>query len=161
MPRKCLHIDGAFLLTKVRRLKMSKLTYRTESLVHFSEVDSMGIVWHGNYIRYFEDGREAFGNQYGVNYLDFHREGVFIPLVKVSCDYKSPLIYGDTAVIETRYVDCDAAKLRFDYTIFSKNTGVTVATGTSIQVFLNEAKELLLDFPAFFIQWKKKFGFIK
>ena len=39
--------------------------------VRFSEVDSMRVVWHGEYVRYFEDGREAFGEQYpGLGYLD-------------------------------------------------------------------------------------------
>ena len=41
--------------------------------VRFSEVDSMKIVWHGNYVHYFEDGREAFGKKYeGLSYLDMY-----------------------------------------------------------------------------------------
>jgi acyl-CoA thioester hydrolase len=137
-----------------------ELKDRTEIRVKFSEVDSMGVVWHGNYIRYFEDGRESFGNQYGINYLDFYHENVLIPLVKVTCDFKRPLLYGDTAIIETRFVNSDSAKLQYEYTIYRGNTGEIVATGTSIQVFLNPDKELLLDFPPFFLAWKKKHGFI-
>ena len=37
-----------------------ELTDRKEIIVRFSEVDSMRIVWHGNYLKYFEDGRESF-----------------------------------------------------------------------------------------------------
>jgi acyl-CoA thioester hydrolase len=119
-------------------------------------VDSMGVVWHGNYIKYFEDGREAFGNLYGINYMDFYNEGVLIPVVKVSCDYKKPLKYGDTATIETRFVNCDAAKLQYEYTIYRNHTDEIIATGTSLQVFLNTDMELLLDFPPFYYEWKKK-----
>ena len=44
-----------------RKKTEASLTDRTSFQVRFSEVDSMKIVWHGEYIRYFEDGREAFG----------------------------------------------------------------------------------------------------
>jgi acyl-CoA thioester hydrolase len=120
----------------------------------------MGVVWHGNYIKYFEDGREAFGNQYGSNYMDFFKEGVLIPLVKITCDFKKPLLYGDTAIVETRFVNCAAAKLQYDYTIYRKKTNEIVATGSSIQAFLNPEMELLLDFPPFFYEWKKKHGLL-
>ncbi len=136
------------------------LVCRTETQVRFSEVDSMGVVWHGNYVRYFEDGREAFGNQYAINYMDFYRVGVMIPLVKITCDFKKPLKYGDIAIIETRFVNCEAAKLQYDYTIYRNNTSEIVATGSTIQVFLNAEMELLLDFPPFFLKWKKKHGYL-
>jgi len=143
----------------VSTMIQSELKCRTEIRIRFSEVDSMGIVWHGNYIRYFEDGRESFGNKYGINYLDFHHENVLVPLVKVNCDFKKPLFYGDTAIIETRFVNCEAAKLQYDYTIYRNNTNEIAATGSTIQVFLNPDRELLLDFPPFFREWKKKHGF--
>lgn len=44
--------------------QIAALTNRTTFRVRFSEIDSMQIVWHGEYVRYFEDGREAFGKQY-------------------------------------------------------------------------------------------------
>lgn len=141
-------------------LNVTQLINRTEVRVRFSEVDSMGVVWHGNYIRYFEDGRESFGNQYGINYLDFYREKVLVPLVKVNCDFKRILVYGDEVIVETRFVNCDAAKLQYEYTLYRKQSGEVVATGNSVQVFLNPEKELLLDFPPFFLAWKKKHGFI-
>ena len=141
-------------------MSINELVCRTETQVRFSEVDSMGVVWHGNYVRYFEDGREAFGNLYGINYMDFYRVGVMIPIVKISCDYKKPLKYGDTAIIETRFVNCEAAKLQYEYTIYRNNTDEIVATGSSLQVFLNQEMELLLDLPPFFYEWKKNHGFI-
>ena len=98
-----------------------QLTDTLEIRVRFSEVDSMRIVWHGNYLKYFEDGRESFGARYNLGYLDVYKHNVMIPLVKVVCDYKRPLAYGDTAVIETRFINHDAAKIVFEYTIFRKS----------------------------------------
>ena len=133
----------------------------TEILVRFSEVDSMGVVWHGNYIKYFEDGREDFGNKYSINYLEFKKQGIVIPIVKIVCDYKRPLVYGDSAIVETRFVICEAAKILYEYTIYKGKTNEIVATGSSIQVFLTLDGELLLDFPPFFMEWKKKNGLMK
>lgn len=137
-------------------MEKGELVCTTEITVRFSEVDSMSVVWHGNYVRYFEDGREAFGNKYGINYMDFYREGVLIPLVKISCDFKKPLKYGDTAIVETRFINCEAAKLRYDYTIYHGKTGEVMATGSTLQVFLNTDMELMLELPLFFNEWKKK-----
>lgn len=134
------------------------LTDRKEILVRFSEVDSMRIVWHGNYLKYFEDGRESFGLKYNLGYLDVYRHNVMIPLVKINCDYKRPLEYGDTAIVETRYIPTEAAKIVFEYTIFRKSDMEISATGSSTQVFLTPAGELLLTSPEFYSGWKKHWG---
>ena len=137
-----------------------KLTDRKEVIVRFGEVDSMQIVWHGNYLKYFEDGRESFGAKYNLGYLDVYKHNVMIPIVKISCEYKKPLEYGDTAIIETTFIDSEAAKILFEYKIFRKSDDELVATGSSMQVFLTPERELLLTSPSFFVEWKKKWGLL-
>ena len=132
----------------------------TEVAVRFNEADPLGIVWHGHYVRYFEDGREAFGNKYGCGYLDFYRNGFVVPIVKIECDYKKSLRYGDTVVIESTYHATVAAKMHFTYLLYEKKTGDLVAKGSTIQVFLDVPNNLLqLATPAFFQEWKKQNGF--
>ncbi len=125
--------------------------------VRFSEADSLSIVWHGHYIKYFEDGRESFGNKYGIGYLNVYHQGIVTPIVKIECDYKRMLKYGDKVLIETTYWDTDAAKLIFTYDIKNAETQELVATGKSVQVFLNTERELLLNVPEFISNWKKKY----
>jgi acyl-CoA thioester hydrolase len=137
-----------------------ELTDKIEIKVRFGEVDSMKIVWHGNYIKYFEDGRESFGLRYNLGYLDVYRHNIMIPIVKVNCDYKRPLVYGDEAIVETRYINTDAAKIVFEYRIFRKSDNELVATGSSVQVFLTPQGELLLTSPPFYTGWKEKWGII-
>jgi acyl-CoA thioester hydrolase len=141
---------------------MSKfLVQRTEIAVRFNEADPLGIVWHGHYIRYFEDGREAFGNAHGLSYLDFYKQGFVVPVVKVDCDYKRSLRYGDTVLIESRFIACNAAKIKFEYTLFNAKTLEIVAKGSSMQVFLDkETSTLQLTNPPFFDEWKIKQGLI-
>ncbi len=137
-----------------------KLTHRTEVLVRFNEADPLGIVWHGHYIRYFEDGREAFGIAHGLGYLEVYAKGYIIPVVSVHCDYKKSLRYGDKLIVETEYVPEEAAKLRFHYTIYN-TAAEKIATGYSVQVFLSKDDSVLqLTNPPFFESWKKSKGFL-
>ena len=136
------------------------LTDRTTMKVRFSEIDSMQIVWHGEYVRYFEDGRESFGKHYGLDYMSVYRQGYMIPIVDLTCQFKQSLSFGEEAIVETRYIRCDAAKIIFEYVIYRATDHSVVATGSTVQVFLNLKKELELINPQFYQDWKKKWGII-
>lgn len=126
--------------------------------IRFSEVDSMGIVWHGSYALYFEDAREAFGARYGLDYLTIYRAGFYAPLVDLQFHYKRPITYGMQPQITITYVPTEAAKLIFDYQITDEASGDVIATGRSVQVFLNQQRELLWLAPEFYETWKKKWN---
>jgi len=134
------------------------LTDRTTLQVRFSEVDSMQIVWHGEYIRYFEDGRESFGRTFDISYMDVYGHGYMIPIVEISCEYKAPLKVNDRAIVETRFINYDAAKIVFEYSVFRESDNALAATGHSVQVFLNKDFGLELSSPNFFIEWKKRWN---
>lgn len=137
------------------------LTESTSILIRFNEADSLGIVWHGHFVQYFEDGREAFGEKYGLRYLDIFAEGYTVPVVNIQCDYKRPLRYGDRVNVATTYVDDMAAKMKFEYTLTNAATGEVVAKGSSVQVFLDkETATLQLTIPAFFRKWKEQQGLV-
>jgi acyl-CoA thioester hydrolase len=125
--------------------------------VKFSEADPLGIVWHGHYVRYFEDGREAFGKAYDLTYLDFYRNNLVVPIVNINCDYKRILRYGHRVRLETTYHDSHAAKLLFNYTAYDAATNEVVAKGSSVQVFMQkDTMELMLTLPPFMAEWKNK-----
>lgn len=137
---------------------MNTLINIFQSNVRFSEMDPMNIVWHGSYIRYFEDGREAFGKEFGLGYMDIYAQGFSVPVVNIQCDYKSPLRYEDVFEIRTKFIPQRAAKIKFEYEIFNLTTNKVAAKGTSIQVFLeNNSQELYITNPLFFEKWKEKY----
>ena len=136
---------------------MKELSFTSEIRVRFTETDPLGIVWHGNYIQYFEDGREAFGRHFGISYLEQKANGYTSPIVKSNCEHKLPLRYGDVATIKTVFVNSPAAKMIFRYKIYNPE-GNVVCTGETIQVFLNTEGELSLTKPKFFRLWKEKVG---
>ncbi len=141
---------------------MSKtLKDRTEVKVRFGEVDSMGIVWHGNYVKYIEEGRESFGHKYGISYLDIYANDVMAPVVKMNIDFKKQVQYGDKLIIETEYIDTEAAKIIFNYKIFRKSDNELMAIGSTTQVFIGLDREMILYAPQFVIDWKEKVGLME
>ena len=128
--------------------------------VRFSEVDSMNIVWHGSYVLYFEDAREAFGAKYGLGYLDIFGNGYYAPLVDLKFNYKKPLLFGRKARIKITYRNTEAAKIIFDYEIFDLEDNSLLVTGYSIQVFLDKDYQLVWCNPPFYEEWKKNNGLI-
>lgn len=138
-------------------MSLQTLSHTTELEVKFSEADPLGIVWHGHYIRYFEDGREEFGKHYSLKYLDFYKHDIVVPIVNVTCDYKRILRYGHKILLTTTYKDTQAAKLLFEYRAHDAQTKELVATGSTVQVFMHkDSLELMLYPPQFIIDWKKK-----
>jgi len=136
------------------------LTDKTEVKVRFGEVDSMGIVWHGNYVKYIEEGRESFGKKYGISYLDIYANDVMAPVVNMNIDFKKQVKYGDKLIVETEYIDTAAAKIVFHFRIFRKSDNELVVTAESTQVFINLNREMILYPPQFVLDWKKKVGLI-
>ena len=97
--------------------------------IRFSEVDSMNIVWHGSYMLYFEDAREAFGARYGLEYMTIFGNGYYAPLVEMDFKFKSPLRYESHPEIIITYRPTESAKIVFDYEIRDRETGTVCATG--------------------------------
>jgi len=116
--------------------------------VRFEEVDPMGIVWHGRYPGYFEDGRVALGSRYGIGYEDFFRHGVPAPIRRMQIDYLAPLRFQEEFEVEALLHWSDGARLDFEFLIRDADGGL-VATGCSVQLMLDPAGGLLLLPPPF------------
>lgn len=146
---------------KTQSENIKEISFISKVRVRFVETDPLGIVWHGNYIQYFEDGREAFGRHHGISYLNQKEYGYATPIVKSSSEHKLPLRYGDVATIKTIYVDSRAAKMVFRYEVFNQDD-LLVCTGETVQVFVDHLGngELSLTIPEFFKEWKKKVGLL-
>jgi acyl-CoA thioester hydrolase len=140
----------------MRKTSIQHLSNRTEVSVRFSEVDALGIVWHGHYIKFFEDGREAFGKQYKLGYLDIYKEKFATPLVNINVDFKKTVKYGDSVIIETTFINSPASKIVFNYKIYRVSDNELVATGESTQVFITLDHQLYITIPPFFEEWKRK-----
>jgi len=128
--------------------------------IRFSEVDSMKVVWHGSYPLYFEDAREEFGRKYKLEYLRIADFGYFAPLVDLQFHYHKPLLYGMHPRIDIIYRLTEAAKIVFDYEIYGNDSGELMATGRSVQVFMDMDYQLVWSNPDFYQEWKRMWNLI-
>lgn len=126
--------------------------------IRFSEVDSMGFVWHGNYALYFEDARELFGQTYHLEYLRIYDMGFYAPLVELTFHYKKAVKYQSRIKVRCTYRNTDAAKIIFDYEILDAETDELMVSGHSVQVFLDHDYNLVWQTPDFYREWKRLNG---
>ena len=119
--------------------KPAGLSFTKQLDVRFSEVDAMQIVWHGSY---------------ALSYHTIAAAGCYAPLVDLEFHYRRPIVYGERPLITITYIPTEAAKLIFEYVIHSATDGEVIATGRSVQVFLDSNRNLLWTAPEFFEKWK-------
>lgn len=128
--------------------------------IRFNEVDMMGVVWHGAYVTFLEDAREAFGAKYGLSYTKYIVENTFAPIVELKINYKKPLRYGMKPLVRITYRPTEAAKIIFDYEILNPEDDSVMLTATSVQVFMDRNYNLLWKSPDFYEDWKKQNGLL-
>lgn len=124
------------------------LRVTVERQVRFEEVDPLNIVWHGRYPSYFEDARGAFGDRYGLGYLDCYREGIVAPIKKMHVEYFRPLRFPEHFTIEGILHWTPAARLNFEFVIRNL-AGEVTTTGYSVQMMLDTEHNVMLIPPPF------------
>ena len=126
--------------------------------VRFEEVDAVRFMWHGRYASWLEDGRDAIGRAYGINYLDFLNSGVVVPLKLFHLDFHHPLLYGQTYTIHAELFWNEAAVLDYEYRIEDAE-GLVTTTASTTQLMLDLNGNLLMEPPAFYRdfcdQWRQ------
>lgn len=124
--------------------------------VRFQEVDLMGVVWHGRYADYFEEGRYALGKAYGLDYEDFFREGLKAPIVSLEIEYKNSLFLGETFRVEAKMIWTEAVRLNYAYVVRREPDGQIIARGKTVQLLLDTENRLLLVWPDYFQRLRKR-----
>ena len=91
---------------------------KTEIRVIYADTDQMGVVYYGNYLRFFEAARNEWLRAKGVRWRDVEEtHAVYLPVAEVKVSYKRPARYDDVITVETRLGDLGLVSLRFDYRI--------------------------------------------
>lgn len=125
------------------------LECETQVRVRFNEVDALHVVWHGHYLAYFEEARNAFGRTYGLDYQDLFKAGFTAPVVHIELDYAAPARFGDVLTVRARLYPDLGARLNFTYLV-SDASRRALAAGKSVQVFMDRGGELALTRPPFY-----------
>ena len=114
------------------------------------------MVWHGNYVQYMEDAREAFGRKYGLEYMHIYNSGYVAPIVDLQIQYKQTATIDDVLLVEITYRPAKGGKLIFDYTVYKEADHSEVLTASTIQLFMTHEGVFEPSCPDFLNTWKEK-----
>lgn len=110
-----------------------ELSFCTQHKVEFFDVDSMNVMWHGNYVKIIESARCYFLENIGYDYKKMKEDGYVFPIVKMNFKYISPACFGDFLEVKTTLVDYDIF-LEFSYELTQAKTQKKVALASTHQV---------------------------
>ena len=108
----------------------------TELRVRYGETDQMGVVYHGNYAQYLEIGRIEWLRDLGVSYKKMEEEGIMLPVISLSLNYKKSACYDDVIYVKTQLNKKPTATIEFDYEILNKKREI-ITLATVVLVFIN------------------------
>jgi acyl-CoA thioester hydrolase len=107
--------------------------------VRYAETDAMGVVYHTNYIIWFEVGRGEYSRQMGADYRSWEASGLFLPVTEVSCRYHAPARYGDLVTVLTWVEEARSRMVVFGYEAHMQETGQALASGRTVHVCVDRA----------------------
>ena len=128
------------------------LQAEVEVLVPFFDVDSMDIVWHGHYVKYFEVARCALLDRIGHNYLQMRDAGYAWPIIDVQLRYIRGARFNQRIIVRADLVEWEN-RLKINYLISDAETGERMTRGSTVQVAVEIAsREMLLVSPKVLVE---------
>jgi len=123
-------------------LAKETISGETKLRVRYAETDKMGVVYHSNFVIWFEVGRVELLRQLGFQYSEMEAEdNCHIPVVDLRVRYKSPALYDDEIVVRTEIKNVRSSLLHFSYEIFREADRTLLATGETMHIIVNNKLE--------------------
>ncbi len=114
--------------------------------VRYEETDTMGVVYYGKYLTWFEVGRVGFLRDHGLGYKEWVRRGMEFPVVQAHVDYKAPARFDDEILVKTKVASIGNSSIRFENEVYKIPEGLLLATGHTVQV-LTDREGVKIPFP--------------
>lgn len=128
-------------------MKINRVNIR----VIYADTDAMGIVYHTNYIKWFEIGRTELLRSVGIVYAEMEAQGYNLPLTEAYCNYLSPAKYDQIIVIETELEYLKRASMKFVYTIWDEDRQKALVEGYTIHACTNNLGKIV-RIPSFILE---------
>ncbi|MBI9083315.1 MAG: acyl-CoA thioesterase [Desulfobacterales bacterium] len=105
------------------------MLHRTTCRVIYGDTDNMGMAYHANYFRWFEQGRTEMFRDLGLPYSRIEAKGVFMPVSEAWCKFRAPIRYDDLLIIETELDGRIRGGMKFNYRLFRDQEETLLAEG--------------------------------
>ncbi|HEX7534024.1 MAG TPA: thioesterase family protein [Syntrophales bacterium] len=119
--------------------------------VIYADTDAMGIVYHTNYIKWFEIGRTELLRSVGIVYAEIEAQGYNLPLTEVYCNYLFPAKYDQIVVVETELEYLKRASMKFIYTIWDEDREKALVEGYTVHACTNNLGKIV-RIPSFILE---------
>ncbi|MBI1935210.1 acyl-CoA thioesterase [Candidatus Woesearchaeota archaeon] len=121
--------------------------HKIEHRVIYGDTDAGGVVYYANYFRWFESGRRELFRNLGIDYKLLHEKEIVSPVVESHCNYFHPAKYDDIVIIETKIADIKEKSVKFENMVFRKKGKKLLASGYTINVFVDAKKMKSIKIP--------------
>ena len=138
----------------VRDLEGGLCWHRCANRILYADTDRSAVVYHANYLRYFEYGRASLMRDTAFPYKEIEASGFVYPIIDLGIQYYEPLYYDDPMWIHTRPAELERVKLRFDYVITHAESGDLVCRGFTRHCALNASGKPTAVDPKTVRLWK-------
>ncbi|VAW09867.1 4-hydroxybenzoyl-CoA thioesterase family active site [hydrothermal vent metagenome] len=136
-----------YIVFYLSNMSFNKISFR----VRYGETDQMGIVYHGNYAQYLEMGRIAWLRQIGISYKDMEENGIMLPVISLSINFKKPAVYDDLITVRTVLKKIPSVRIEFDFEIFNES-GDILAEASTVLVFMNMKRKRPVKCPDYILE---------
>ena len=109
---------------------------RSAVTVRYAETDMMGVVYHANYLPWFEIGRTALLKEIGISYRDLETEGYRLPVLELAAKYLRPARYDDLLEVVTVLREKPLVRIRLEYEV--RRGEELLATGSTVHAFIDK-----------------------
>ena len=113
--------------------------------VRYQETDRMGVVYHSNYLVWFEMGRTEFFRKMGISYAALEGDGYRLLVTDASCQYRMPATYDDEIEVITKIAEFKKSMIGFDYEVRKGERGI--ASGHTKHAF-SDVNGKIVKMPA-------------
>jgi acyl-CoA thioester hydrolase len=126
--------------------------------VRYAETDQMGVVYHSNFIIWFEVGRVELLRQIGFTYKEMEADGLHLPVAEVKCRYKASAMYDDVIVIRTRMLNLRGFLIHFGYEAVRESDGTLLAEGETVHLVVGRDMQKISLPPKYMMPFRKAMG---
>ena len=123
------------------------MTLKVKHRVHFYETDTMSVVHHANYIRWFEIGRVEYLRAIGIDLNDMMADNIVFPITKVEAKFHSSAHFDEELEIETEATALTKAKMEFEYRVIRSSDNKLLVTGYTQNVFTDKTTGKIMRVP--------------
>lgn len=124
--------------------------------VRYQETDQMGVVYHANYLVWFEIGRTKFIEKLGLSYAAMEEKQVVSPVVDAQLSFKKPIRYGEKAYVETWLKSYDGLRTVYGYHILNE-ANEAVVSGSTEHVIVKKDSFRPLSLRRSFPEWHQAY----